>query len=85
MKRGSHVSRSFADVPSMQLDDAAGARLRKGWNDPVSCFRMREVPHRGDVDAGGAAERGSGAREKGPVPAAIVGSRRLASAKSNEL
>jgi hypothetical protein len=38
MKRGSHVSCSFADVPSMQLDAAAGARLRKGWNDPVSCF-----------------------------------------------
>jgi hypothetical protein len=48
----------------MQVDDAAGARLRAG-NDPISGFRMLEVLCRLDVGTGAPAERGRGGREGG--------------------
>ena len=48
----------------MQVDDAAGARLRAG-NDPISGFRMLEVLCRVDVGTGAPAERGRGGREGG--------------------
>jgi hypothetical protein len=46
----------------MQIDDAAGARLREG-NDALSGFRMHEVLRRVDVGTGAPAERGRGGRE----------------------
>ena len=46
----------------MQVDDAAGARLRAG-KDPISGFRMLEVLCRVDVGTGAPAERGRGGRE----------------------
>jgi hypothetical protein len=60
--RARHVNRSSADLPKMQVDDAAGARLREG-NDPISGFRMREVLRGVDVGTGTPAERGRGGRE----------------------
>jgi hypothetical protein len=50
----------------MQVDDAAGARLRAG-NDPISGFRMLEALCRVDVGTGAPAERGRGGREGGVV------------------
>jgi hypothetical protein len=36
--RALHVNRSSADLPNVQVDDAAGPRLREGGRYPLSCF-----------------------------------------------
>jgi hypothetical protein len=63
-RRALHVSRSSADLPNMQMDDAAGTRQGRGSSAPSPGLRMREVPHFDDLAARGRSKPGSGAREK---------------------
>jgi hypothetical protein len=62
-------NRASADLPNVQVDDAAGPHLceRASHSDyPLSCFRVHEVPRRVDVDARLGSKLGrSGARENG--------------------